>query len=415
MNFKTWLENNENTDLFQNLEPSSTHEKNSESLKTKFAEFKKLYEIAINSEHITKDQYKKLKDTFEDSTHHLSQDIFNEFARNYGQQQSQKIQQKQKELNDQGISYDLNTLYRITDPFHLFINELLFANQSQKFKLLDKKPNQKFIDALPENIKQTVMEMKIYAANYLETKKKIDELKSKVKSPAELKTIKKTKEDEEKQKIQFNRPLASKIAVQKLETIIEQLLQEKKQEFLKNYKEHLLQISEFYYNKFKNSPDLDMQKVRNTLMSYSIEKLFTLDRKNNNIEKIENLDQIADNLTNEKWNEMSTFFKSRMIDKISPIVDKKGETNNDFNMNVINISTNHGTLEGIFSFTFSDKSSFVVTHQVVGHMSKNNIPFYRFPTHFKNIKTADGTSYNALPEREMYPKFANIQPPKEID
>lgn len=42
MNFKIWFENNENTDLFQNLEPSSTHEKDAESLKAKFAELKKL-------------------------------------------------------------------------------------------------------------------------------------------------------------------------------------------------------------------------------------------------------------------------------------------------------------------------------------------------------------------------------------
>ena len=60
MKFKIWLENDENNDAIKKMEKYA--------IEVKFEKLKQLYEEALNANHLTKDQYRKLKDTFEDST-----------------------------------------------------------------------------------------------------------------------------------------------------------------------------------------------------------------------------------------------------------------------------------------------------------------------------------------------------------
>jgi len=413
MKFKLWLENDENINLLQKLEPSSTNDKASESLKTKFAEFMNSYEEALRSEHISKDQYKKLKEKFEEALQTSAENKFQDFAREYRQQQANNVQQKKKELEDQGAAYDINDLYRITDPYHLFINELLFANYGQKFKILSKKSNEKFINALPDDIKEACMEIKEYAENYLKFKKVIDDLKSKVKSVSELRSMKKTEVEEKKKRDYFLKPLASRNAMAKLEKSIDDLLTENKENFIREEKQRLLRVADNYFNEFENEPNLDVVKAGKILFANRVDKLFSIDYRNKTLERKPDYEMIADKLAKDQWDSMSQFFKFRMISKISPIVDKKAAENNDFVMEIIRFNTARGILEGEFSFKFTDNSSFFVKHQVVGKLSVGGIYFNQFPTHFRNITTADGTFYNFLPEDQMYPKFVNIAAPRD--
>lgn len=411
MKFKTWLENEEVDNLFQNIKPSSEYPNALQNATTYFEKFKLLFDEASKADYITKDQYKKLKETFEGSLKNKYMDIFHKFAKQYLDEQIKKNQEKMKEMESQGISYDVNDFIYIKDPLYMFVNELFWSNLGQFYKILNKKSNEKFFNTFPEEIKQACMEIKKYAEYYSEAKKKVEDLKSKVKAPSELRAMKKAEEEEKKQKEIFSRPIASRMALEKLERIISNLLPSMKQKFVDSEKENMLRSIEHY----KNIPDY--KKAVEAISKYGFAKFFKIDSTNKKIEEADDIEQKINSALETKWLNVSEFFKVRMNQKITPIVAKKTEKNDNFEMKVIQLYTSGGVIEGRFSFKFADNSSFEVKHQAVSVTRWNRdgggFTFYRFPTHFNNIVTADGTKYNFLPEREMYPKFANIKPPED--
>ena len=410
--FKLWLENSENNeinDLLQKLDASSTD-------KIPFDEFKNLYEEAMKSEYLTKDQYRNLKIKLEKFLNFSTTGKLPDYVYYYMRQKEEENQEKAKKLRDQGISYDWGDISKPKEPFDKFIYSLSSVNLIGQFKIISKKSNQQFIDLLPEDVKEDCNKMRKFLDPYIKIKDKIDDLKSKVKSPAELRSMKKAEIEEKKKRDYFSKPLASLNAIKKLEESIDDVLAKNKENFIKEDKQRLLKIADRYFDEFKKDPS----SVRNIkmLFNHKIINLFSWNRGSHNeilnLQKKPDHDMIANKMAEDEWNSMSRFFKSRMINKISPIVDKKGEDNNDFEMKIINFNTYHGILEGEFSFKFTDNSSFTVKHQVVGKYSITGKYFNQFPTHFKNIKTADGTSYNSLAEDAMYLKFVNISPPKDI-
>ena len=401
MKFKIWLENDENNDAIKKMEKYA--------IEGKFEKLKQLYEEALNANHLTKDQYRKLKDTFEDSTSDPYLEDFAKFSKEYDKREYEK-----NKLDP--TNYAPHFILK-SNLEHVFISDLRWASGSKRYSLLTKKSNQKYIESFPEEVQQACKGMLAYSMDYIEAKKKIDELKEKVKTPADFKAMKKSEDEERKKKELFMRPLASKMAMGKLSSQVEQVLESKQQEFIESYKNDLLNKFQINSEKVKNYKILnkdDMVKIMRQFMYFNILELFKFDYKNLTIEKVENTNEIVNKLSKNRWDAMSGFFKSRMINKIGPIVDKKAKDNNDFTMKTIEISIDGGKLVGRFNFDFTDQSSFNVKHQVVGYINKNNLGFYRFPTHFQNIKTADGTSYNFLSEEEMYKKFADIEKPKEM-
>ena len=53
MKFKIWLENDENNDAIKKMEKYA--------IEGKFEKLKQLYEEALNANHLTKDQYRKVE------------------------------------------------------------------------------------------------------------------------------------------------------------------------------------------------------------------------------------------------------------------------------------------------------------------------------------------------------------------
>ena len=95
-------------------------------------------------------------------------------------------------------------------------------------------------------------------------------------------------------------------------------------------------------------------------------------------------------------------FISKNTSKMAEILKNK---NNLKTIKLNSADASRGVVEGILDLVFSDKSSFTVKNKIVTSYSKHGKPFYRFPTTFHKVVTADGSSMKTPSEKKMKEQF----------
>lgn len=442
MKFKIWLENIEIQSIDQKIDKIiesmesflSSEDTNKE--KERLLAYKTKYNEILAQEYILKEDFKDLKEIIKN--------------RDYGNfyletALDQKIKQEEARLHNQGYEHSeaKNTdffgsltpdrqskiLNAPTSPFYDLLKILSYESLTKKITLMKNKKN---INIVPDDFKEYFKKYVEIASLLLEIQSAVEEMiKPKIKKPAEIKAIKKEQEARKKQQQLEQRPTASKLAVQRLTSWITAMLQTLEDEYKETYKSYLDEVAQSFIGELRSRTaepmsieqgDKIWKAVRDSdvrdLIDYKSEDVYInhVQKQKISVELKDNYENLLQGLVNRQWEFIFNFFKSRMIQKIGPIVDAKAEETNSSNFEIEKISAraSRGTVEGIFKVTFNDNSQFVVKHQAVYVRNINNTWFTRFPTTFSNVRLANGTTINSISEADLYRRFARIEKPVDL-
>lgn len=232
----------------------------------------------------------------------------------------------------------------------------------------------------------------------------VDELKSMIKTQAELKQM------DPKRKDEFQPPLASKATRDRLKEALNEALNPLKEEIQEDIKRMILRHVASYYEgvsanntKRENSPYYVLagnafarQHVTYLLNDYNV------DPETGAYQKREDFDARLEIKSAEYADEIRDRFVAKQIQKIPGLIDSHGAVE-DMTVKITNRNAGNGSIEGMISVKMKNNVSFVAKTQVVFSHSVKGKFFPRYPTTFHDVHDTSGKRIaKRLSEKQMY-------------
>lgn len=127
-------------------------------------------------------------------------------------------------------------------------------------------------------------------------------------------------------------------------------------------------------------------------------------------------DEAKELINRELWTRLRDFFKMRIMEKISGIIQyKKTVDGSDFDIVENRPTFFDGTLDCDWKITFTDGSSFNLKQRAVYSTSVLGNPFYRFPTTFHHVILPNGERMVNPSVSSIYKDFVKIPEPDISD
>ena len=219
--------------------------------------------------------------------------------------------------------------------------------------------------------------------------------------PAAIKTmktyVKSGKPPREAKPGEFIKPMAAPNA----KKLAEKFMTDAADSFKKNLEKDITSSTESTYNKIKDITD--PKKISKT--ESDVASMIFMTRRVDGKTVLElkpNPDRIIQRLIDDNVKNIVGGFISKNVSKLALILQKKNEPKKH---KILNTKINNGMVENSMSFEFEDGSSFILESSVIFKTSNQGKLFLQYPTRFKNVKLADGSSMKMPSEEKMIKEF----------
>jgi hypothetical protein len=221
--------------------------------------------------------------------------------------------------------------------------------------------------------------------------------------PAAMKTIKtyvkSGKPIREPKPGEFIKPMANQDA----KKLAEKFMTDAADSFKKNLKKDITDSTKSAYNKIKDVTD--PKKLPKTGVEMNVASIIFMTRRiagQTVLELKPDPDKIIQRLIDDTVEDIVGGFISKNVSKLALILQKKNEPKTH---KILNTRINNGMVENTMSFEFEDGSRFTLESSVIFKTSNQGKYFLQYPTRFKDVKLADGTSMKMPSEEKMIKEF----------
>lgn len=232
----------------------------------------------------------------------------------------------------------------------------------------------------------------------------INELKTMIKTQAELKQM------DPKRKDEFQAPLASKATRDKLKEALNEALAPLKDEVQNDIRNMILRQVDRYYEgvsenntKRRNSPYYVL--ARDAFARQNVTHLLDEYKGDPETGAYGKRDDFEDRLNNKSAqfaDEILYKFVAKQIQKIPGLIDSNGAVET-MSVNITNKNAGNGSIEGSIAVKMKNNVSFEARTQVVFSHSVKGKLFPRYPTTFHNVHDTSGKQVaKRMSEKEMY-------------